>query len=179
MPNAVVKSYAEKTGKSAEHIEGWWKEAEQQAKKKFKKKGPRFWAYVNGIVKRRAGLSEQTTFGEYMLLQELLSLDESTAWQKKLEKYAAGWEAKSADHLGSFGNSKDSELAQAAKGLLKKLEAGATPSELAAEFKKERKEARKQWADLVAGTIPKSENAAVKKRIEATYPLETLFRGVK
>lgn len=67
MPNAVVKSYAEKTGKSAEHIEGWWKEAEEQASKKFKKKGPRFWAYVNGIVKRRAGLAEEvTTFKDWL-----------------------------------------------------------------------------------------------------------------
>lgn len=64
MPNGVVKSYAEKTGKSVEHVEGWWKDAEKEAKKKFKKKGPRFWAYVNGIVKRRAGLSEGLTFKE-------------------------------------------------------------------------------------------------------------------
>lgn len=70
MPNAVVKSYAEKTGKSAEHIEGWWKEAEEQAKKKFKKRGPKFWAYVNGIVKRRAGLSEETSFKEFLKLCE-------------------------------------------------------------------------------------------------------------
>ena len=64
MPNAVVKSYAKKTGKSAEHIERWWKEAEEQAKTKFKKKSPRYWAYVNGIVKRRAGLDEELTFKE-------------------------------------------------------------------------------------------------------------------
>jgi hypothetical protein len=74
MPNAVVKSYAEKTGKSAEHIERWWKEAEKEAKHKFKKKNPRYWAYVNGIVKRRAGLSDALSFkeliGNMKLLQE-------------------------------------------------------------------------------------------------------------
>jgi len=74
MPNAVVKSYAEKSGKSAEHIEGYWKDAEEQAKKKFKKKSPRYWAYVNGIVKRRAGLSEELTFKE--LLENIKLLDQ-------------------------------------------------------------------------------------------------------
>ena len=72
MPNAVVKSYAKKTGKSAEHIERWWKEAEAEAKKKFKKKSPRFWAYVNGIVKRRAGLDEALTFKELLENMKLL-----------------------------------------------------------------------------------------------------------
>lgn len=66
MPNAVVKAYAKKTGKSAEHIERWWKEAEEQAKKKFKKKGPHYWAYVNGIVKRRGGIDETTTFKDLL-----------------------------------------------------------------------------------------------------------------
>lgn len=56
MPNAVVKAYAKETGKSAEHIERWWKEAEEQASKKFKKSDPRYWAYVNGIVEKRGKL---------------------------------------------------------------------------------------------------------------------------
>lgn len=57
MPNAVVKAYAKETGKSAEHIERWWKEAEAEALKKFgKKSDPRFYAYVNGIVEKRGKL---------------------------------------------------------------------------------------------------------------------------
>jgi len=56
MPNAVVKSYAKETGLSADHIERWWKEAEEQASKKFKKSDPRFYAYVNGIVEKRGKL---------------------------------------------------------------------------------------------------------------------------
>lgn len=71
MPNAVVKSYAEKTGKSVEHVERWWEEAKEEAKKKFKKKGPRFWAYVNGIVKRRAGLDEGITISFKSFLSAL------------------------------------------------------------------------------------------------------------
>jgi hypothetical protein len=73
MPNAVVKSYAKKIGKPAEHVEGWWKEAEVEALKKFKgKKGPRYWAYVNGIVKRRSGLDEATTFKELIEVLQLI-----------------------------------------------------------------------------------------------------------
>lgn len=56
MPNALVKKYAKETGKSEEHIERWWKEAEEQALKKFKKSDPRFYAYVNGIVEKRGKL---------------------------------------------------------------------------------------------------------------------------
>jgi hypothetical protein len=80
MPNAVVKSYAEKTGKSAEHVEHWWKDAEKEAAKKFKKGSSRYWAYVNGIVKRRAGLNDALTFKELIdnmqLLQEKAALTE-------------------------------------------------------------------------------------------------------
>lgn len=56
MPNALVKRYAKETGKSEEHVERWWKEAEEQALKKFKKSDPRFYAYVNGIVEKRGKL---------------------------------------------------------------------------------------------------------------------------
>lgn len=82
MPNAVVKSYAEKTGKSVEHVERWWKEAEEQAKKKFKKKSPRYWAYVNGIVKRRAGLDEALTFKELIENMALLENEENLRREK-------------------------------------------------------------------------------------------------
>ena len=56
MPNAVVKAYAKQTGKSVEHVERWWKEAEVEAAKKFDKKDDSYWAYVNGIVERRGKL---------------------------------------------------------------------------------------------------------------------------
>lgn len=71
MPNAVVKSYAKKIGKSVEHVERWWEEAKEGAEKKFKKGSPRYWAYVNGIVKRRAGLDESISFKQFLeLIQE-------------------------------------------------------------------------------------------------------------
>lgn len=83
MPNAVVKSYAKKIGKSAAHVEEWWEEAKEQAAKKFKKGSPRYWAYVNGIVKRRAGLDEALTFKELLdnmdLIQEEEGDDNGTA----------------------------------------------------------------------------------------------------
>ena len=78
MPNAVVKAYAKQTGKSVEHVERWWKEAEEQASKKFDKKDDSYWAYVNGIVERRGKLKhgkrkkrvkeglEKMTFKQFM-----------------------------------------------------------------------------------------------------------------
>jgi len=83
MPNAVVKSYAKKTGKSPEHIEGWWKEAEKEAKKKFPKKGPHYWAYVNGIVKRRGGIKEVIGFRDFV---DLLSEEDSGEKESALSK---------------------------------------------------------------------------------------------
>jgi hypothetical protein len=86
MPNAVVKAYAKETGKSAEHIERWWKEAEEEASKKFKKSDRRYWAYVNGIVEKRGKLVhgkknegiEVLTFKEFLneLLDTKLDLEE-------------------------------------------------------------------------------------------------------
>lgn len=71
MPNAIVKSYAEKSGKSVDHVEAWWDAAKKQAMEKFGKKGPKFWSYVNAIVRRRAGLSENLSFKEYLMLVNL------------------------------------------------------------------------------------------------------------
>jgi hypothetical protein len=86
MPNNVVKSYAEKTGKSVDHVEKWWAEAEDEAKKKFKKKSPRFWAYVNGIVKRRAGLAENLSFKDFISnLGEVELETEELTEDKKLD----------------------------------------------------------------------------------------------
>lgn len=66
MPNAVVKKYAEKTGKSVAEVEKVWDEAKEQTKDKFKEDDPSFWAYVNGIVKKRLGLSESIQLIEFI-----------------------------------------------------------------------------------------------------------------
>lgn len=76
MPNNVIKSYAERSAKSASRIEHYCDEAKLAAKKKFKKKTGAFWAYVNAITKRRSGLANES-FSFKKFLQE-------EAWQKEL-----------------------------------------------------------------------------------------------
>jgi hypothetical protein len=69
MPSTVVKSYAERSGKPLGKIEQYWQDAKQEARKKFTRKDSAFWAYVNAIVKRRAGLQEahgRVTFSQFI-----------------------------------------------------------------------------------------------------------------
>jgi hypothetical protein len=66
MPNSNIMSYAKQTGKSASKIEAIWDEAKIGADKAIGKKGPRYWAYVNGTVKKRLGLAESCTFKEFV-----------------------------------------------------------------------------------------------------------------
>jgi hypothetical protein len=71
MPSNVVKSFAERSGKSLGKIEGYWDEAKKSAMEKFGKKGPKFWSYVTAIVKRRAGLDEAISFSDFLTLETL------------------------------------------------------------------------------------------------------------
>ena len=52
MPIPALKSMAKKTGKSVSTLERYW----DDAKKSSKKKGPNKYAYMMGIVKKRAGM---------------------------------------------------------------------------------------------------------------------------
>jgi len=71
MPTPLLKSYSEKSKKSVQHVEKLWDEAKKSADKTFNgKKGPRYWAYVNGIVKKRLKISESFTFKEYVDLTQ-------------------------------------------------------------------------------------------------------------
>lgn len=58
MPSPVVKSFAEKSGKSVQTVEKYWDEAKMSAREKFKNESPSFWAYVNTVVQKRLGLKE-------------------------------------------------------------------------------------------------------------------------
>lgn len=68
MPNAVVKSYAQKSGKSVSAVEKLWDKIKSGADKKFKKDDPHYWSYVSGTVKKILGLTESTTFKEFVQL---------------------------------------------------------------------------------------------------------------
>lgn len=77
MPNAVVKSYAKKSGKSVEAVEKMWDEAKVSAHKAHPdwKDGDRLYAYVNGTVAKRLGLkgrskNESTLGGRGRMLRE-------------------------------------------------------------------------------------------------------------
>lgn len=61
MPTPTLQSYAEKSGKPIQSIEKYWADAKTQARKKFIRKDSGFWAYVNAIVKKRAGIREGKT----------------------------------------------------------------------------------------------------------------------
>jgi hypothetical protein len=67
MPNKLVKSYAEQTGKSVEAVEKIWDETKKEAKSQFKNETPRFYAYVNSVVRKKLKLEEsKTTFKDYL-----------------------------------------------------------------------------------------------------------------
>jgi len=70
MPSALVKRYAEQAKKTVQAVEKIWDEAKAAAAKKFKP-GPRYWAYVNGTVRKRLGIVESMTFKEYIDLSQL------------------------------------------------------------------------------------------------------------
>lgn len=58
MPSNVVKSFAERSHKSIAEVEQLWRDAKAEAKKKFAKNDPHFWAYVTGTVRHQLGLKE-------------------------------------------------------------------------------------------------------------------------
>jgi hypothetical protein len=58
MPTPMMKKYASEAGTSVEHVEKVWDDAKKSAKEKFGKQSPRFWAYVNGTVRKVLKLKE-------------------------------------------------------------------------------------------------------------------------
>ncbi len=67
MPNRLIKLYARRSGKSEEAVDGYWNEAKKSAKDAgFSEDDPKFWAYVNVITQKRAGLKEAQTFKEFL-----------------------------------------------------------------------------------------------------------------
>ncbi len=70
MPNNVVKSYAEKSGKTVAEVEALWKEVEAGCEGKFDKKDDSYYSYVNSIVKKRLSLKEcKLTFKDFRTLK--------------------------------------------------------------------------------------------------------------
>ena len=61
MPNKVIESYAEQSGKTIKEVEKIWEETKEQAKKKFPKgeEDPEFWPYVNIVVRLKLGIEHK------------------------------------------------------------------------------------------------------------------------
>ena len=66
MPSSVVKSFAERSGKTVDEVEKIWNEVKEKAAKKFEKEDKHFWAYVNRTVQFKLGLAnKKTSFKEF------------------------------------------------------------------------------------------------------------------
>ena len=62
MPSNIVKSFAKRSGKSVDAIEGYWDEAKIVVKKKYPDVEPesdRYFALVTAIVKRMVGIEDR------------------------------------------------------------------------------------------------------------------------
>jgi len=65
MPSNIVKSFADKTGKSIEEVESLWQKAKEIASEKFEEDDDRFYPMVTGILKKMLNLKE--SFEEKMV----------------------------------------------------------------------------------------------------------------
>lgn len=63
MPSNVVKSFAEKTGKSEEEVEKLWDKAKDIAKKEGEEEN---YAYITGVLKKMLGLNESPSFRDFL-----------------------------------------------------------------------------------------------------------------
>ena len=63
MPSNIVKSFAEKTGKSEAEIEKLWKKAKDIAKESGRDED---YAYIVGILKKILNLNETMSFREFI-----------------------------------------------------------------------------------------------------------------
>lgn len=59
MSNKVIKSFAERSGKTESEVEDVWDSVKKTASKKFEKEGAEFWAYVNKTVQFKLGLAHK------------------------------------------------------------------------------------------------------------------------
>ena len=60
MPSNLIKSFAEKTGKTEQEVEKLWNKAKTIALEKMKETEEGFYAYVTGILKKMLSIEEET-----------------------------------------------------------------------------------------------------------------------
>ncbi len=92
MPNNIVKSFAEKTGKSVEAVEKLWDQAKIIAKKEYPKvdvDSEQFFKIVTGILKNSLGLKESQatiTTGSIPIPTDAISIQLDKAYKRKKKK---------------------------------------------------------------------------------------------
>lgn len=58
MPSSLVKSFADKTGKSIDQVEKIWKDSKSELMKDKATSDPSFFPVLTSIVKRKLGIKE-------------------------------------------------------------------------------------------------------------------------
>ena len=77
MPNNIIKSFAEKSGKSIEEVEALWDKAKRITDKEYIKKDgqndDRYYSIVTGIVKKMLKIEESTIekFSKYLIMEDI------------------------------------------------------------------------------------------------------------
>lgn len=72
MPAPLIKSFAQKTGKSQDAVEKLWSKAKAIAKEEGHNKD---YAYIVGILKKMLGLNESVTFKEFLKIKNIKELN--------------------------------------------------------------------------------------------------------
>ena len=67
MPTPVIKSFAEKTGKSVAEVDKLWNKAKAIAVEEGEGEN---YAYITGIVKKMLGLNEHASFKEFLAREQ-------------------------------------------------------------------------------------------------------------
>jgi len=70
MPSQVVKSFAKKSGKSVDTIEGYWNDCKESVD--APKDSDMYWAKVNNCTQYKAGLKDKPKEESIVLLKEII-----------------------------------------------------------------------------------------------------------
>lgn len=71
MPANIVKTFAEKTGKSTKEIEKKWNEAKAIASKSYKETDPKYFPVVTTILKKMLKLEGLVDYNKYIKMIKL------------------------------------------------------------------------------------------------------------
>jgi hypothetical protein len=75
MPTPLILKYAQKSKKQVHEVEAAWEQSKKEAEgiRRSKQRDPQYWALVNGLTKKKLGITESTSFKEF---NEISKIDE-------------------------------------------------------------------------------------------------------